>query len=88
VRENRTPGSVPGVPGNRWLYGDDVDPVVFAPPLGMKTGTESLRDAVQWRMVWINSYNFVPETIVVYDPIPEGMEYVPDSLQCTAKGTL
>ncbi len=41
---------------------------------------------LEWRMVWINSYNIYPLAVRVRDPIPGGVTYVPGSLVCTPQG--
>ena len=49
---------------------------VFDPPSAIKTVTETGRDAMVWKMVWINSSPMEAD-VELYDGVPEGTHYYP-----------
>jgi Domain of unknown function DUF11/Bacterial Ig domain len=61
-------------------------PTIIDPPSGKKIGTYKGRNIVEWKQVWINELSNVAQNATITDDIPQGTEYVPGTLQCSAKG--
>jgi Bacterial Ig domain/Domain of unknown function DUF11 len=61
-------------------------PTIIDPPSGKKLGTYKGRNIVEWKQVWINELSNISQNATITDDIPAGTEYVPGTLQCSAKG--
>jgi Domain of unknown function DUF11/Bacterial Ig domain len=61
-------------------------PTVFDPPSGKKIGTYKGKNIVEWKQVWINEKGRVAVNATITDDIPQGTEYVPNSLKCLPQG--
>ena len=59
---------------------------IFDPPLGIKIINPAGFPELVWRMVWINNGNATANAARITDRIPDGTTYVPDSVQCEARG--
>jgi Bacterial Ig domain/Domain of unknown function DUF11/Cadherin-like domain len=62
-------------------------PTVFDPPSGKKIGIYLGSDIVEWKQVWINEKGKAPTNATIVDNIPAGTTYVPNTLQCFARGS-
>jgi uncharacterized repeat protein (TIGR01451 family) len=61
-------------------------PTVFDPPSGKKIGTFLGQNIVEWQQVWINEKGISAQQATITDNIPAGTTYVPNTLQCEARG--
>jgi hypothetical protein len=59
---------------------------IFDPPSVDKVVNDAGLPELEWRMVWINGGNVLPVMTEVYDDIPAGTTYSPNSLVCEARG--
>ncbi len=77
------------VPANN--SASDADTINAAPALLPPAGTKALSSAtlpdIEWRLVWINSQNSAPVSVLVTDPIPAGTTYTAGSLSCSVQGS-
>ena len=65
----------------------DNTPVRLNPPVGLKVGDISSVGVITWSMWWFNNDNQSDLPTLILDNIPNGTEYLPNTLTCMADGT-